>query len=273
LKNFSFSILLSIFIFLLGWLFTKSEDIDVFIVYSIMASPLLVAAFGIMNRNKTKNKVYEKSNYIFSHLIGLICSALLFVLIIRSGSKYGPVQFLGNYRVGWNFKSAGELLALIIMMSSGAMTIWTGYNSGQKGRFKIGFLDKSNFKFANEISGFIFFVYLFSLSWAYSVGLISLIWKNLDLKTLSIITARAYIPMLIILIVSILRLPFMGFAWLVSLLLVAVLFQMNLGTTMMFVIMAISILAAFAILITRNILNLKRINNTGPAENTEDNIS
>jgi len=248
LKNFNFSVFTALYILSLGWAFTHTKDILFFLMFAYLTSPLLWLAF--YSQGRRIGKFYEsemKSKSLVSHLVALVCSALLLAFVIKSmtATKFGPIQFFQNLRMGWSFKSAAELLALDLALAASALTIWSGYGftDAKKGLFK-GKGPRLFFAGLKEHQRFLIYFYLVILFWVIGTMSLSLIWKDYSLRFLTIVTARALVPAIALLLIAVLRLPFMMTACMGILILIGYLLKINLSINEAFAFVGIPLVAA-----------------------------
>jgi hypothetical protein len=186
----------------------------------------------------------------------LICSALLLLFIKSMGeTKLGAVQFFGNFLMGWHYNDALKLLALVILLAASAATIWTGYgfDDPKKVIYK-GKGPRLFFAGFPEIYRFGLFVYLITFLWALGFLAITKIYNydsHKDIVHLTILTARAMLPLVALLPFAILRLRIMGPVTLVAVGTVAYLMGTNSSPRAAAVFVGIPVAVAAVFLIVR----------------------
>jgi len=255
LKNFNFSLIVALYLFLIGWYFTRAKDnLEMFIVFAIVVSPLLWLAMYAQGRRLGGFSASNlKSNSIFSHFCALVCSVFLLFFIKSMGeTKLGPVQFFGNFTMGWNYAGAVKLLAMVILLGACAASIWTGY----------GFAEPSKSIFKNKAPRLFFagfpetyrfplYVYFVAFLWALGFMSVHIIFGYKETGRLTIITARALLPLLALLPIAILRLRIMGPASLVAAAACGYLVKINGSISMAVVFVGIPLAAAALFLFVR----------------------
>ncbi len=227
MKNFNFSVFITMYILSLGWFFSLTKDLLFFLLLALVFSPLIWLAFYFQGRRM--DKFHE--------------------------SEIGPVQFFQSLRMGWGLKSAGFLLVLDLGLIASALTIWSGYVFADlKCRSYMSKRSRLYFAGLMEYQRFLIYFYLLTMFWALGVLSLHLIWKSYSLKFLTIITARALIPAIVLLPIAILRLPFMLPASAGVLAVVGYLVKINLNTKESVVFVGIPLAATILFMAVRYIL-------------------
>jgi hypothetical protein len=201
---------MAFYIFIVGWFFTRAGDPAVFLIFAVVTSPLLWAAFYLQGRRIKDFHEKELNSLSFlSHLVALACSVGLFWLVwkMRTGTRFGPMQLFGNLRIGWNMRIAFELLAVEILMAASAATIWAGSRvNGVKPGSPDFRTARLFFAGTREAYRFPIYLYLISFSWALGLGVVfKLYGKDYEMETLVVVLSRAIIPVMALLVIAILR--------------------------------------------------------------------
>jgi len=235
LKNFNFSVLVVAYLLLTGWVFTGTRSMEKFVIVAIAASPLIWMAFASQGRGiKVFVEAELKSHSMLSHAVAVACSALLLVFIMKSGIQYGavrgPVQFFGNYRVGWDINSSVELLVLNLLLAACASTIWSGYRfSGAVAGSFAARMGKAFFAGVREPYRLLIYIYAWALLWSFGIGAVSIVWRDFNVQMLYVVTGRATVPLVLLLIIAMMRLKVFAVAVPVALGMIFYLVTINSG--------------------------------------------
>jgi hypothetical protein len=255
LKNFSFSLIAALYIFLTGWFFTRSgNDVQKFFMFAFVASPLIWLAFYAQGKRIGGfSDSALKSHSILSHLAALGASVFLF-LFVKSTigapinvKQMGPVSFFGNFQAGWDFEKGATFLAILIVAAASAVTIWSGRAfAGKKSKSFMGKGPRLFFAGLPEITRLLLNLYFFTFLWALGALAVSALFKD-DMKHITIITARALLPLIILVPFAVLRIPVMGIASLIAVAAIGYLMKENSAArvTAVFLGFPLAALAAF----------------------------
>lgn len=255
MKNFNFSVIAALYIFLVGWFFTHSgNNVQKFLMFSIVASPLVWLAFYAQGKRIGGfSELNLKSLPVLSHLTALAAAVFMFLFVKevsltpQRGRVLGPVLFFGNFQVGWDLDKGVRLLAILIVATASALTIWTGFAfSGKKRKSLGGKAPRLFFAGLPEITRLLLNVYFVTFLWALGTLAVSIVYKD-NVRHLTIVTARAMLPLFLLVPFAIMRLPGMGIASLVAAGVTVYLIKANstLGVAAVFMAPPAVVLAAF----------------------------
>ena len=91
MKNFNFSLILSLFIFMILWYFTRAKDeIQMFLIFVLVASPLLWLALYVQGRRIGGfSESRLNSSSLLAHVAALVCSAMLLLFLGSDALRLG----------------------------------------------------------------------------------------------------------------------------------------------------------------------------------------
>jgi hypothetical protein len=211
LKNFNFSLLTAFYIFIVGWFFTRSVgNPGLFLIFTVATSPILWVAFYMQGRRIPDFRESELgSPSLFSHFLALVCAVSLFFLVLkmRTGTRFGPMQLFGNLTIGWTAGFAAELLAIELVMTVCAATIWSGYRfrESRPGTREYG-IAKLFFAGTRESHRFLIYLYLISFFWTIGMAATYVFFgKEYGIERLFIVMSRATVPVVALLTAAVLR--------------------------------------------------------------------
>lgn len=227
MKNFNFALLLAIYIFAVGWLFVRTQQLEIVGAFAIAVSPLAVAAFysgGFRFRQELDRKTSNAFLAQFLALAGAFFFIRFVVLYVAPESTLEfadlgspePLPVFGYYWPLWPEARALEFFGINVLFAASALTIWSSYcfgadRPGDSRRAMAAY-------FAGVSEPVRFLVYAYILITAYSIGAlaVAVIWKEFSVADMLVIMGRASVTLVVPLVVALLRLRVMGPAMLLS---------------------------------------------------------
>lgn len=219
MKNLNFALISALYASFVMWIFTTTRSFESLLVYGIAASPALIIAMRLQGKTLVQKRYDESTKYPWlSLLLALSSSISMVVFIMKFMKKSDMVQFFGGYILGWTVDEAMIMLFLSIAMAASGVVIWTTY------RFR-----SSKSPFIRYEAPYVFFagapeklrlgiyIYAFAFLWCAAVAGQAAIWNGCNIDSVMVIRySRAAIPMTIMLVVALMRVPLMGIAAIVS---------------------------------------------------------
>lgn len=219
MKNLSFALISALYASFVMWVFTTTRSFESLLIFGLAASPAIILAMRLQGKTIEQKRYDESTKYPWlSLLLAMASSIAMTYFVMRFVKKSDMVQFFGAYILGWTIDEAMIMLCLSIAMAASGVVIWTTY------RFR-----SSKSPFIRYEAPYVFFagapeklrlgiyIYAFAFLWSAAVAAPAALWNGFNIDTVMVIRySRAAIPMAIMLIVALMRLPFMGIAALAS---------------------------------------------------------
>jgi len=227
LRNLNFAIVMAAYLLGIFWIFTRTGRVEAFLIFAIAASPVALFAFVVQGRWVQQKPVGEaKQNPVFSHLMALAACAGLFLFVRGMSGRVGisttstkrTILFFGDYVSGWTTGEAVQVLAISLVMAASAMVVWTSYRfTSSKNVFVRNVMSRVFFAGASESARFFIYLYIFATAWCMGAAAVLLGWDSAVLNLVIIRFGRAMLPLAVLLVVAMLRLPVMGIGFIASL--------------------------------------------------------
>lgn len=247
MKNFNFSFLLAVYLTALATIFVRIQTPDAVLLYGMLLSPLVVLAFrsrGVKIKQKIIPEKYPTA--MLSHILALVGAVLFFIFVYHYSTGKEPLQFFGNFRLGWTPMrekpgmpipnewpplKAMQLLFITIILAASAMSIWTSYRfTNTRSVYFREIAPQVFFAGASEPVRIMIYLYIFTFLWSLGASVISLVWRDQTLSLFFLVTGRACVPLAVLLLVAMLRLPLAGAGAAAAFGLITYLMTINVGT-------------------------------------------
>ncbi len=217
--------MLSVYIFAIGWLFVRTQRLEIVIVFALAASPLAVAAFYSGGFRFKQNLDRLSGNAMLAHFLALASAFFLIRFVILYVAPESSLEFaqlgsadalpvFGYYWPLWPMERAVEFLGINILLATSALTIWSSYCYGGSGGGKKA--PATFFAGVSEPIRIIIYLYILTFSFSLGIFLTAVLWKDFTMSNMIVIMGRASVALVALLIVALLRLKVMGLAVIIA---------------------------------------------------------
>ena len=211
--NLNFALFTAAYLYAVGWIFTRTKSIETLVVFGLALSPLVALGLALQGRSVRQDDPDSMpQNAWVSHILALAASVGLIVFVNWILAREGTIWFFMDYLKGWTLDDAIILLLISVAMGASALAVWTSYRFRMaRNRFMKEDAPYVFFAGVPEVKRILLYAYILAFAWSLGVAAVAVAWRSEgSISVLILKMSRASLPVAIMLVVAMFRLPFMG---------------------------------------------------------------